>query len=55
VPPVSIENPMLIAWLPLNMRSGLHAERFANDRSGPASGRAAIPRDRVRSTGNLTA
>jgi hypothetical protein len=50
VPPVSIENPMLIAWQALNKRSDPHAERFAKGRSGSASRRASVRIDQVRPT-----
>ncbi len=55
MPPVSIENPMLIAWRALNKRSDPHAERFASGRSGSANRRAAVPSDQVRPTDRLTA
>ena len=55
MPPVSIENPMLIAWQALKKRSDPHAEQFANARSGSPSRRAAVPRDKVRPADELTA
>ena len=55
MPPVSIENLMLIAWKALKKRSDPHAERCSNAQSGSASRRAAVPRDQVRPTDKLTA
>jgi hypothetical protein len=44
-----------IASQELNKRSDLHAECFANGRSGSASQRTAVPRDQDRQTDELTA